>query len=193
MTPNSLFPAFVVLDYTTAFGAHKMTIPTLEWRGETSVGGDGIFANWSTGTEDAAAMILELVDVLKALWPSTTTIHQYTIYSQASPTSAPFPVAVTALTTVGTNVSTAWAKAVQTTLNFKTEGFHPFKIVALDSPTASFNKINRFDAPGEATAIRDVLIDSGNGWSGRDNQRIAVLESVTYTLNEKLRRAYHMG
>jgi hypothetical protein len=194
MAANSLYPSFVKIDYHSVYSVHSMTIPTLQWDDETSVGGKGQFMSHAGTPTDADAMIKDLIDLIKVFFLATTSFDAYTIYVMDTPTSVPLPVAANSLGVAGTSVETEWAKAVQTTFTIRTALFGVMKLVLLDAPAAAgFDRIASFDASPEAEAIVDELSDVTNGWAGRDGGRPNTLVQIAYTLNEKLRREYHMN
>lgn len=194
MALNSLYPAFVKIDYHSPYGAHSMTIPTLPWTNIPIAGGHGAFDIWSVGTRDADDMIKDYVNLLKVFFKPDHFFDQYTIYTMATPTSAPTPVTGNTLSIEGTEASSHWSKAVQTTFSIRTADFGQMKIVLLDAPVPnSFDKIASFDASPEALALVAELADPDNGWSGRDGSKPATLTQIAYTLNEKLRREYNMN
>jgi len=191
---NSLFPAFVVIEYHSAFGHHKMTIPTKVYTGSGVGFPAGSFLAWDSSNRDADEMINDLVELLAPFWKVDTTFDSYTIYSMADPEAAPLPEYAAALGIPGSNAGTYWSKAVQTTFSFRTDLFGQFKLVMLDAPApVSFDRIDTFSTSPEAIAIRDELALSSNAWSARDNGKPITLVQIAYTLNEKLRREYDMN
>lgn len=193
MAPNSLFPAYVLMQYTTAYGVHFMTIPTKTWIDNPSAGGAGEFENWNGDGIDADEMVNDLVDLFAPFFLATTSFDLYTIYTLASAEATPQPRVAKQLTQVGSNVGTYWAKAVETTFMFRTDLFGVRRLVFLDAPApASFDKISTFDTSPAAIAIRDQFADDSQAWSARDNGKPIILTQITYTLNEKLRKEYGM-
>jgi hypothetical protein len=194
MPVNSLYPAFVVIDYHSPYGSHKMTLPTREWTDEVSAGGSGTFDAWTSAPRDAHDMVNDLANLIKPFFKPACSFDQYTIYTMSSPTAAPQPVAAQSLGIDGTSAQTAWDKAVQTTFSFRTSDFGTFKLVLLDAPCGNnFDKILSFDASPEAVAIFDYLKSDDEAWAGRDGGHINVMTQIAYTLNEKLRREYGMN
>lgn len=190
---NSLFPAFVVLEYHSAFGHHKMTIPTKVYTPPDVTFSAGSFLAWNSSQRDADEMINDLVELMAVFWKTDTTFDSYTIYTMDDPDAAPQPQYAAALGIPGSNSSTSWSKAVQTTFSFRTDLFGQFKLVFLDAPSGNlFDRIDTFSTSPEAIAIRDELADSANAWSARDNGKPVTLVQIAYTLNEKLRREYNM-
>lgn len=192
MAPNSLYPAFGVLEYTSAYGNHKQTIPTRDWNAGIGTNGYGGYVGWDESTpNDAEDMWTDLVTALKAFHLATTTFNVVTIYTMASAVAVPRPRMIIPLSIVGTNGSSTWAKAVMQTWNMRSVDFGKFKLVALDTPTGgSFGKVlaAAFDAPDDA--IVGELTDETKAWSARDSSRISAAISKTLTLNDKLRRSY---
>lgn len=193
MAPNSLYPAFVVIDYHSPWGAHTMTLPTREWLPESSAGGKGVFDSWSHVNRDADDMIKDFANLLKVFFQPDHFLDQYTIYTMETPTSKPLPVAANSLGIEGTEASSHWSKAVMTTFSGRTDAFGIFKLVLLDAPVPnSFDKISSFDASAEANALIAEYASVSSAWSGRDNAKPGTLTQITYTMNENLRRAYNM-
>lgn len=191
---NSLFPAFVNIDYHSAFGAHSMTLPTKAYTGPDGLNPSGTFLAWDSSARDADDMINALVTLFIPFFKADTTFDSYTIYTMADPDASPQPQYAATLGNVGTSIQTAWSKAVQTTFSFRTDLFGQMKLVFLDAPSNNlFDKFSQFDTSPEAVAIRDELADSANAWSARDNGKPTVLVQIAYTLNEKLRREYGMN
>jgi hypothetical protein len=193
VTPNSLYPAYVDMQYHSAFGTHHMIIPTLNWNDDAATGGAGSFDAWDSSVAAADSMINSLVDLFAPFFKADTHFDLYTIYTLADAEATPQPRVSKALTQVGTSISTSWSKAVETTFTFRTDTFGIRRLVFLDAPSGNlFDKINQFSTSPEAVDIRDALADEGNGWSARDNGRPETLVQITYTLNDKLRREYGM-
>src|SRR5437868_4488105 len=88
---NSLFPAFVVIDYHSAFGSHKMTIPTKAYTGPGVGFPAGHFLAWDSTDVDADDMINALVELIAPFFKVDTTFDSYTIYTMASAEAAPLP------------------------------------------------------------------------------------------------------
>jgi len=194
MAENSLSPASVVIDYHTAFAAHKMTIPTLQWLPTNISGNLGSYQAWDLSTIDAEAMVDALVTKLAALVPATTSFDLATAYTQATPTSDNIPVRSVALGTPGTLVGGTFPQAVSCTMNFKTLGNGDAKIILLDVPLGASGFV-ALHAPF-ATGFTDVeaeITGVSNAWSGRDDTRVANLRKVTFDLNDRLQKQYRMS
>jgi hypothetical protein len=195
MANNSLWPAFGIVDYSSAYGNHKMTIPTRAWNAGIGTNGFGGYLGWDLSTaNDAQDMWTDLITDIAAFAPATLTFNNATIYTMASSISPRIPVTQIPLNIAGTSAATTQAKAAQSTWNFRTTTFGIFKLVLLDSPVGTgFNKTlaGSFGAPD--LAVIGGLTDQAKAWSGRDGSPPANCHSKTYTLNEKLRREYGMG
>ena len=194
MAPNSLFPCAVVIDYVNSFARHKMTIPLKE---HSPVSGGHIAGTnlaWDASQVDTDDMMQGLADLLKPFFFTDTTFTNYTIMEYADAESPGVPVVSQPfVTAVGTGGATI--PASQATFNFKTTGFHAFKIVMLDARvSATFAPLTALVSPAndDEIALRDYLTDDVNAFSGRDNERPQSLVRVTYTLNEKLRKSYRL-
>lgn len=192
MSPNSLSPASVVIDYHSAYAPHKMTLPTRAWF-PTSITGDlGSYEPWFGASIDAEAMILALCDVIKPFIKSNGAIDYATVYTQATPTSPNIPRAGKALSITGTSAASQDEAAVSATWNFKTSGNGNAKIVILDTPVRStwFNRVLPADFVTAEQDLADEYTLNTNAWSGRDDQDITVCRSLTWDLNDKLQRMY---
>jgi hypothetical protein len=185
---NSLYPAFVRINYHSDYGPHTMTIPTLEYFPD-----DLQFGTWSGGRVDGDEMVNDLVDLMVPFFTTTVNFDAYTIYTMASPTAPPLPVFFSEIDTPGTSISTEWTKAVQVTFSLRTVAFGRGKLVFLDAVSeGNFDKITGFSF---SVPVQDLLAELSNvlrGWSGRDGAMYAGSDQITYTLNETLRRQYNM-
>lgn len=189
--PNSLFPAFVRLNYHSAAAPHSQTIPTLPWLDVESDGEVGEFETWGASTIDALDMITNLVDELVKFFDALVTYDNFVIFTQEDAEADPVPRASGSFTAkVGTETDAGWGGAVQTTISFRTTLFGLSKLTLLDSASRDdFNPITVPVAP--YTTLIPEFAATFNGWSGQDGGRPATFIRATKTLNEKLRRAYH--
>lgn len=187
--PNSLSPSFVEIDYHSAFGFHKMTIPTLQYDNVNDE-----FATWSAGVVDSTEMIEDFVDTLLPFFPSTVTFDNYTIFNKATPAAVPTPERSAILTgKVGGVATPGWNKAVQFTVTIRTEGFGILKIVLLDIDSGnSFERQGSVSTPSDFTSMMTQLTANNHGWSGQDDTQPNVFLQCSRTLNEKLRKSYRM-
>jgi len=195
MTEFGLEPAFVKIDYATVFGAHTHLICTKEWLPTSITGTMGSYVNWNSVPVDAEAMIDALVAEMAPFHKDDTTITQATIFTKADEDSPSLPRAAKALTVAGTSALTTHAKAIQKTMNFRTTGIQAAKLVFLDVPHGSTDFLKEYPATWGADDITmfDVFSDGDWAWSGRDNTQIASEVSITWNLNQQLRKQYKMA
>ena len=194
MASNSLSPASFGIDYSTLFSAHRMTVPTKEWI-STSITGDlGSYSPWTGSNIDAEVMITDLINLLKAFVPATTSFNLITIYTMADATAPNIPQVSKAISIVGTSVASGPQAAQSTTFNFKTLANGNSKLVLLDTPLGSggFFPLFPADFTTPVTDLADLFTDPLAAFSGRDDTRPNVLRKVTFDLNDKLQKAYHM-
>jgi len=188
MTQYSLFPAFVKTNYHSAFGNHVMTVPLVDWASTPNVNGAGSVPQWDSGLIDLDDMMNTYIGHVADVSPNTVVYDDYIVFTYASAESLPHPVAGGSLAITGT-LTEASIRAASATFNFRTTGFHPFKIVLLDTaPQANFEDT----LPGSFTADHLALINflKGNdhGICGRDGLQPAQAISITYNINDKLKR-----
>ena len=194
MAPNSLSPASVKINYHSAYGAHAMTIPTLAWFPTSISGNLGSYNPWTGTPIDAEQMVNDLVDLLKVFLQATCAFDQATVYTQATPTAPNIPQASVALTQVGTSGATQFNQAISNTFNFKTFANGDARLVLLDAPVPATGFIPLVPA-GFTTDVSNLegeFTDTANAWAGRDDSRPTLLRKVTYDLNDKLQKLYHL-
>lgn len=190
--PESPAPAFVKIESTSLNAPHVAILPTLQWNdpGDFTA---GTFDTHEGGSIAADDMVNDLVNVLAALYTGDYDFISYTIFTQSSPSADPVPRFSEALSQSGVTVSATWQKAVQLTFTWRTTLFGIAKIVALDAISGNnFDRITTL-TPMSAEALIDAEFTSvARGWSGRDGGRPATFLQISKTINEKLRRQYHM-
>jgi len=183
--PASPAPAYVRINYHSAYGQHTMQVPTLAWSSNQ-------FTTWASGSVTDSKMIDDLVALLLPFYPSTVTFDNWIVFSQPTPTDAPVPVNASTFTGMdGTAGSPGWTKAVQLTMSVRSTNFGVAKYVFLDGASG-----NNFDpirvADSAMLAVLAEVADTSNGWSAQDNGRPDTFIGLTKTMNEKLRKAYRM-
>lgn len=192
MTQYSLDPAFVQINYTSMFSPHKMVIPTRAWSPDLGTNGKGGYVAWDDEVDDAFTMITELVDLLAAMHPNTTTFEDAIIYTKADPDAENHPETAITLGVPGLGSLAAIPAAMQT-WSFRSSGFNIFKLVQLDLVVA--NNFLPTKPSGLTTTQADIvtaLVDPGNSWAARDNTRPASLIQITAKLSDVLRKAYRL-
>lgn len=191
--PESIAPAFVKIEYASANAPHVALIPTLAWN-DPEDGSDGTFDTHSGSVVGADGMINDLVDAIAVGYTSGLVFSNYTIFTQASPSADPVPRYSALLTQVGLTTSTSWQKAVQVTMTWRTVTNGIFKIVLLDAISSNnFDKATALTGGSVQLAVNGEVTDLAEGWAGRDGGRPATFLQRSITLNEKLRRQYHMN
>lgn len=191
MAQNSLYPAFAEINYVSAFGAHKMRVPTVPYVSESGALYDLRGGASSVSTETA---ISDFVTKVKAFFLNTTTFVDYTLYHMSASTAVPQPVKSGSLNVAGTLSPDGKAnKAVQMTTTFRTETFGLFKLVFLDVPVANFERVVSIGDWAEMTALVDYVTADVSFLAGRDGGRPATFLQVSKTLNERLRKSYRMN
>jgi hypothetical protein len=140
-------------------------------------------------------MIDALVAAMADMHQNTTTMNLATIFTKADEASPAVPVASKGLAVVGTLGSAVHTRAIQKTFNFRTEGIHPAKIVFLDVPhdVTDFNK--QFPVSWVTSELALFTTFAGNewAWAGRDNTQVLSAVSITWNLNQQLRKQYGMA
>jgi hypothetical protein len=191
--PNFRGPFFVVIEYHSSFGPHRMQIPTKDWSPPAFGADFGLFEKWEGGQIDADLMISNLVGKLKAFLTPDSVFDNYTIFSQPTDTVGAVPVMANDLgATVGT-AAASWDQATQMTVNFRTSLFGKAKLVLLDfSALDDWSKVRTLPGSGALFDLVGEFTASTNGWQGQDNGQPTTFVSVTRTLNEKLRRSYRL-
>ena len=195
MAHNSLSPAFVKINYTSAYGSHVMTVPSVPID-LVAAGGDPVSFDLRGGALNVGVggAVEDFVNLLAPLFPTSTTFVDFTAFRQPDPDDPPTPIFSAALNIAGTEAAGGWSKAVQGTLTFRADDFTLFKIVLLDCASGdSFDKIVVVTPGGDLEALRDYVVDPVTWIASRGGGRPDVFLQWSFTLNEKLRRAYGMN
>ncbi len=196
MAPNSLSPSSLLFNYHSAFGAHTMTVCTLQWLPTNLLGTLGSYlAHDGVTSVDAETMANSLADLLAVFMPSTSAFDLVTVYNQATPTADNIPARSVALTQTGSSGGTGFSQAQSATFNFKTVANGDAKLVVLDTFIGStgFKALHPSGFNSADLALEAFFTDDQQAWTGRDDSRPLVLRKITYDLNEKLQKAYKMS
>lgn len=194
MAQNSLYPAFVQINYHSQWGQHIQTVPTRTWTPGAGANDPGFFEAWNGTQRDAGEMVEEFCTGQAAFFPATVVMDSFYVYTMATPTSSPIPQVAIDLTIPGTAVAAGWSKATQATWSFKTTAFGIFKVVQLDvNNQNNFDKLLAGGLNAAGQAFVALIGSQSNAWSGRDGNRPSQFRQIAYTLNEKLRRQYNMN
>jgi len=192
---NSLYPAFITIEYSSSYGQHIMTIPTRTYTPDSDPEVPGTIPRWSDDVPVAVNTLVDaLVHTMEAQFPDTVNFNRFTVFTLATPTSDPIPRFSQALDIAGTGVSVGWSKAVQLTITAQAVDFSLGKLVLLDS--GSFNTFDKVVAPGESATIDAIFAEwssTSKCWATRGGTRPNVFKQASKTLNERLRREYRMN
>jgi hypothetical protein len=193
--PNSLYPAFIELEYSTPYGEHVMTIPIRAVPDFESDPALTICENWDATTSVVSTTVANLCAQFANFYTDDSQFNLYSIWTMADSEAIPEFAETYRFTTPiqGSSASTTWKKAAQNTFTFRTADGGISKVTLLDS--LSFNLWDKQTDPTGSTdvlAVIDAWTDTNAFFAGRDNARPSAFLQLTKTLNEKLRRAYRM-
>jgi hypothetical protein len=186
----SLFPAFIRVLYSTAYGVHTMTLPTNEWTVGDIASPSGYFSAHLLGVPvGAETMLLALLDKAKPFVSTLVNFGRYTIYTMESADGPQIPRYSNAISVTGTATANALDESCQLTFHFKTSDSNDSKLTFLDATRLdTFNKIlNPLDFANVPDLVTEWTADT-NAWRGRDGKRPFNIVSITATLNRKLRQ-----
>lgn len=191
MAPNSLSPAYIVINYTSAYGAHKMTLPCVEYIPGSPVGS---FTKWEGGLITATDMVDDFLTLAKPFFPATTTFDFYEVFTKETATAdSVFRLAET-LGIAGTSALGGWSKAAEATWSFKSSTNGEFKITMLDFDSGDgWDKVTFAELAGASLAFANYLTGSTHGFAARDDGQPYSFRQISYGLNKALRRKYNMN
>jgi len=168
-----------------------MTVPTRS-PSYSALGTVPTYEAWSGATVAGDDMAKVLIDALGDGASDNIVYDGYTIWDVPSLGADPLFVFAEAYSVPGTDTAIGWAEAVQRTFTWRTAVGGIAKLVQLDVATGNnFGRYPTVIAPytGILTAFQAI----GAAWSGRDGTKPTAFKNVTVTLNEQLRRSYHLG
>lgn len=194
MTEYGLEPAYGKLSYHSPYGSHSALIPTLAWLPSNITGQLGSYVAWDSVPRDGEDMWDTLIALLAPFHDPTTTYDLLQIFTKADENAPAIERVAKSLAVAGTSAAGGVRQAVQATFNFKTTGAQPLKLVFLDAPHGSGQFVKQTFATfnADALALFGELTSTASAWAGRDNTRPQSFLSVTYDLNDKLRKRYGM-
>jgi hypothetical protein len=194
MTEYGLQPSYIRLDYHSSYGPHSQTIPTKQWLPTSITGAMGSYVGWGSVPLDAEDMIDGYVALAKVLIPPTSQYDLATIFNWDSGADRFIPVATKTLAVAGTSGTGSPNKAISFTMNLRTDGGQPMKLVWLDyvHTGLEFNKIGAGGFSAAMLLVADYVADIDNAFAGRDNTRPGAIVSGTFDLNQALRKQYRM-
>ncbi len=194
MTEYGLQPSYAMISSRSSYGPHSSTIPTKQWLPTSITGAIGSYVNWNGVPIDAEDMWDGYTSALADLMPTTSHIDLVTLFDWDTGLNKFFPVATKTYAVTGTFTPASPNKAVSMTMNIRTQGGAAYKAVVLDYVlgAAEFNKITLASYSAEMIALSSFIRDDDNAFSGRDNTKPSYDVSVTFDLNQALRKQYRM-
>lgn len=190
MAPNSLSPSYVVIDYHSLYGAHKMTLPTTQY----NPGTPGTFDVHGGGTINASDMVNDFVDLIAPFFPDVVEFDFYQVFLKATATADSVLAFSEELSQIGTNATPGWTKATEAVWSFKSVTNGLYKVALLDmGNNNSWDKVTFADLTGASLAFVNYLTGAGHGWAARDNGQPTTFLQIAYGLNKALRRKYNMN
>lgn len=195
MTPNSLSPAFVRIEYQTLYAPHTMTIPSVPLIDAIDPEEPPFFDLRGAAIDvQASDAVEDFVDVLKNMCTLGTSFQSYTIFKQPTPEDVPQPVYSAALTQVGVLDNDPLSKAMQQTFSFRATDFTIYKLVVLDQrPMMGTGRVVGTLGNLAYQAVVDYIKSDVTWFASRGGGRPATFLQLATTLNEKLRRSYRMN
>jgi len=194
MAIYDIAPGFVKFEYHSAAGPHVALIPTRQWYEPTEDYPQGFFRDWdSDASRDALLMITDMADAIANFLSETSMIDRYTIYTKEPAPADPIPRITGVLATPGVDDTGTWESAVQLTMSYRSEDFHRAKLVILDAVSGGvFAKVQSVVTDDKYDTLNGEFMAENEAWSARDGTRPTSWIGATWTLNEKLRRAYRL-
>lgn len=193
MTPGTLSPAYVVLNYHSAYGQHKATLGTKEWYPTSLTGHLGSYENWNGIPCDAEAMIQEYADNMMAFYPTTAGTDSAEIWTKDTPTSPAYPRIAYTITSPGTDATAGWSKASQAQWILRGTDFSIMKLVFLDYINhGNWDALTDLSGSVPAQDVVGAVVSDNWAWMTRKDAQPISFVKITYKLNDKLREEYGM-
>jgi hypothetical protein len=170
-----------------------MTLPARAWIDTTPGDPTGSMENWDGDTITVQDMMDAFLTAMAELFLASTLINGYSVWTYADPDADPVFRAAESLSITGTSTSVNQAKAVQTTYSMlDTEG-EVVKLTTLDAPVVSFERFVGLSAlTADEAAWVNIFASVEWAFSSRNGAKPNIFRQRSSTLNEKLRREYHM-
>jgi len=191
--PESPNPAFVVIDYHSAFGPHKLQLGIADIQ---NVGDapDALTATaWDASSRNIKSMVEDLIVEMVGRFPAAASFDSCSVFSQPLPTDLPFFAGAFDVSSIGTAAVPGWSKATQESVNMRDTAGFMVKVVLMDF--ASGNDFTKYLEPIAigVNGITAEMFAVTNAWASRAGNKPSTFISRTATLNEKLRRAYRLA
>lgn len=195
MAINSLYPAFVRINYTSAYGVHTMTVPSVPAVVDiTKPTGWAFNLRGAAAPVDVELAVNDFVNLLRPFYKAAVKFTDFTVFTMDTPTSPPLPRFSATLSQTGSSVAPGWDKATQLTMTWRTDEFGMFKLVMLDYNTGNdFSKLVDLSLAPNLEALSDYVTANVSWLAGRDGGRPNTFLQAASTLNEKLRRSYKLN
>lgn len=194
MTAYSLFPAYIQIHSESQFGVHIQTLPTRAWIDPNDIDDNGSFLNWEGDPVTLDDMLTTWLTLWKVLFTPDTGFNSAILFTLVDENSEPLLKRVIPLSIVGTSDGIGQEKATQLTYSLLDTGGHATKLVALDAPLpVGFDVVSVFGSlTAPEQAVISGFVNPSFAWASRAGNRPLVFRKASYTLNDKLRRAYRM-
>lgn len=192
---NSLSPAFVKINYSSAYGAHVMTVPSVALNPDNATPGNWDFDLRGAALDVRAAdAVNDFVNLLIPFFPTSVNFIDAQLYRQPTPSSFAEPVQGILLNKTGTASETGIIarKATQATWTYRATDNTIFKTVMLDCAIYTWEKRTSLTGDALSIALRNYTIADVTWIASRGGGRPNIWLQTSHTLNEKLRRAYNM-
>lgn len=191
--PADLFPGFIKVDYVTPYAPHTMILPVNTPTIDTGDPPASTITAWDAGQRDWVDMATDLITEIADAYATTVNFGRITLFNKPDPDEDAIFIASEAIDIDGTAAVPGWYQATQLTLNAKDGENKIAKLVLLDFASGGlFTKTQNLVGSGLET-IWGQWASVTNGWSSRNGERVSTFISATRTLNEKLRRNYHLA
>jgi hypothetical protein len=191
--PADLFPGFIRVDYITPYAPHVMVLPVNTPVIDTGDPVSSTITAWDAGQRDWVDMASDLITEIADAYATTVNFNRVTLFNKPDPDEDAVFIASEAIDIDGTVATPDWYQATQLTINAKDGENKIAKLVLLDFASGGlFTKTLSLTGSG-LEAIWGQWAAVTNGWSSRNGKRPSTFISATRTLNEKLRRNYHLA
>lgn len=188
------YPSFVKIFYHSEFAPHVMTLPARTWVAPATGHTSGFFEPWVGANIDADTMIMDFINQAALVYDPDVAFDRYEIWTKATPTGIPTLRVVVPIAVTGSAAAVGWNEAVQVTVTTRSLTDNSMlRLVLLDVFTDNFFG-KEFDISGSAAlqTLVDQLLADANAWQTRKGSQATIIRSATTTLNNRLRREYHL-
>lgn len=193
MAHADISPGFIRVDYLSPYAPHVMILPVNTIDVDAGAPEDSTILAWDSGQRDWVDMATDLLTEIADAYATTVNFNRITLFNKPDPDLDAVFLASEAIDIDGTVETPGWYQGTQLTLNAKDGENKIAKLVLLDFASGGlFTKTQTLTGSG-LEAIWGEWASNLNGWSSRNGLRPSTFISATRTLNEKLRRNYHLA